>query len=396
MTAPFDLRTVFLVGSCTTMLAVLTFVALHRMYARALPALHAYALAMLCTATALALGALRNSLPEWAGFVASNALVSVGSVLVFEGTRRLFGKSTPQARLAALIAAGALLWIWFGNEPTEVRQRVITMSAMQFAFSAAIALIILRAPEFGRLPYVRALFVFFAAFGSINLARGLHALFDAQVLRDSVFAPNPLQLAFGVFFALSPIAFALLIQMVLHARISSELHRRATTDDLTGLLSRGHFFDLVREELQRPSNGGRVRHLLMIDLDHFKSINDLHGHSAGDQALQHAARVLQDALGHHGLLGRYGGEEFCALIVSNSPAAAEYVVERMHKGLESAPLLIDSARLRLTASIGTVPVAGPDSLERALVLADQCVYRAKTEGRNRVVRFGVAEAEPVV
>jgi len=395
MNDPFDLRTVYLVGSCTTMLAVLTFVALHRMYARALPALHAYALAMLCTAMALGLGALRDSLPEWAGFIASNALVSVGSILVFEGTRRLFGKATPQAWLAVPIAATTLLWIWFGNAPAEVRLRVLTMSAMQFAFSAATAFVIFRASEFGRLPYVRALFVFFVTFGGVNLARGLHTLFNTQVLRDSVFAANPLQLAFVVCFALSPIAFALLIQMVLHARISSELHRRATTDDLTGLLSRGHFFDLVREELEQASNSSRVRHLLMIDLDHFKSINDVHGHSAGDTALQHAARVLQAALGNHGLLGRYGGEEFCALIVSNSPAAAEYIVERMHKALESAPLLIDGERLRLTASIGTVPVAGPDTLERALVLADQCVYRAKTEGRNRVVRFGVAEAEPV-
>jgi len=396
MTAPFDLRTVFLVGSCTTMLAVLTFVALHRMYARALPALHAYALAMLCTATALALGALRNSLPEWAGFVASNALVSVGSVLVFEGTRRLFGKSTPQAWLAVLIAATTLLWIWLGSDPAGVRQRVITMALLHAVFSAGAAVVVMRAGEFGQLRYVRALFAVFVAFGSLNLARALHTSFDTQVLRESVFTNNPLQLALVVCLALTPITLALLVQMVLHARISSELHRRATTDDLTGLLSRGHFFDLVREELQRPSNSGRLRYLLMIDLDHFKSINDLHGHSVGDQALQHAARVLQNTLGSQGLLGRYGGEEFCALIVGAGPVGAEYIVERMRQALEAAPLSIGDKQLRLTASIGTVPIAGPDSLERALVQADQCVYRAKTEGRNRVVRFGAVEIAPVV
>lgn len=396
MAEPFDLRTVYLVGSCTTMLALATFVALHRMYSRALPALHAYALAMLCVTIGIGLTSLRSSLPVWASFVASNALVSVGSVLVFEGTRRLFGSATPQAWLAVPIIATTLLWIWLGGEPAGVRQRVMTMAVLQAAFSTASAIVVMRAAEFGRLRYVRALFGFFVTFGVLNLARTLHTLLDTQVLRDSIFANNPLQLALVVSFALAPITLALLIQMVLHARISSELHRRATTDDLTGLLSRGHFFELVREELQRPSSSGCVRYLLMIDLDHFKSINDLHGHSVGDQALQHAARVLQNTLGSQGLLGRYGGEEFCALVVSAGPAGAEYIVERMRKALEATPLAVGDKQLRLTASIGTVPIAGPDSLERALVQADQCVYRAKTEGRNRVVRFGVVEVEPVV
>lgn len=127
-----------------------------------------------------------------------------------------------------------------------------------------------------------------------------------------------------------------------------------------------------------------------------KSVNDRFGHAVGDRALRHAAAVLKKALKNAGLLGRYGGEEFCALIRSCSDADANRTIDELRRALEAAPMRAGAATIVLTASIGAVPVDDSESLERLLVHADQCVYQAKTEGRNRVVRLGEMMAEPVV
>lgn len=105
---------------------------------------------------------------------------------------------------------------------------------------------------------MRTLATFFTGYALIHLLRGIAALMGVHSAAGGVFAPSPAQVGFGLVFALSPIALAMIVQMMLHARISGELHRRATTDELTGLHSRRHFFELSRERLRRPPrDGGR-------------------------------------------------------------------------------------------------------------------------------------------
>lgn len=106
--------------------------------------------------------------------------------------------------------------------------------------------------------------------------------------------------------------------------------------------------------------------------------------------------MLKNGLKNSGLLGRYGGEEFCALIRSSTYADAYRTIDELRLALEAAPMRAGRATIVLTASIGAVPVENAESLERVLVHADYCVYRAKTEGRNRVVRSCEMLAEPVV
>lgn len=396
-TALFDLRTIFLVGGFTAALGAMAFEGLARMYRPAAAAMRRYALALAAIGAGMSLIALRDSgLPAWLGYAGMNWLQSAGIVLTADATLRLFGRVQPGWLLAGQLAGLAALWTWLGSDPDLATERVLTTSALHFVFAAVCVHTIRRAGAWREQPYVRTLATFFTGYALIHLLRVVAALIGVPATAGGVYAPSPAQIGFVLAFALSPIALAMIVQVMLHARISGELHRRATTDELTGLHSRRHFFELSRQRLRERHAAGAVHHLLMIDLDHFKSVNDRFGHAVGDRALRHAAAVLKKALKSAGLLGRYGGEEFCALIRSGSDTDANCTIDELRRALEAAPMRAGTATIVLTASIGAVPVGDGDSLERLLVHADQCVYQAKTGGRNRVVRLGDLMAEPVV
>lgn len=391
----FDPRTAFLVGACTAALGALTFAALQPMYRADAASLRRYAAAMATTAAGLLLLSMRGFLPPMLAHAGANTLMSFGIVACVDATMRLFGRTPPTWLFVLQLAGLALLWAWLGDDPQRAQLRVVAFSAVHTLWPAAIAWMIGRTPRWRRQGYAPALRWLFVGYAGAHLARAVTVWLGASVSGGAL-TPGTSQIAFVLIFVLSPIALAQIVQMILHARVSGELHRRATTDELTGLYSRAYFFELARERLRRPHPAGTVHHLLMIDLDHFKSVNDRYGHSVGDRALRHAARVLHGAIRPCGFVGRYGGEEFCALIRSHSDDGAKRIIDGVRKAVAAAPLRSGDAVIALTASIGAVPVGDAESLERVLVHADHCVYRAKAEGRNRVVRQGEILAEPIV
>jgi diguanylate cyclase (GGDEF)-like protein len=126
--------------------------------------------------------------------------------------------------------------------------------------------------------------------------------------------------------------------------------------------------------------------LLMIDIDHFKSVNDRYGHPAGDRVLRDVARLLQEGVRTVDTVGRYGGEEFVAILPQTEMADARQLAERLRRAIEAHVVKVPAGEIRVTVSIGVakypaVAIATPDDLVRA---ADQALYRAKEEGRNRV------------
>jgi diguanylate cyclase (GGDEF)-like protein/PAS domain S-box-containing protein len=164
-----------------------------------------------------------------------------------------------------------------------------------------------------------------------------------------------------------------------------ELRRLATTDHLTGLANRRHFLGQVDLELERFKRYARPAALLMMDLDHFKQVNDTYGHATGDRALQHFATVAQAVLRRTDLLSRLGGEEFAALLPDADPEGAGHLAERLRGALADAPIPLETGNIALTVSIG-VALFSPADLETSAILgrADRALYRAKDRGRNRV------------
>ena len=168
-------------------------------------------------------------------------------------------------------------------------------------------------------------------------------------------------------------------------RHEQKLEQLATTDVLTGLANRRAFMARLEAELALAGPGGPQGMLVMLDLDHFKRVNDTYGHAAGDRVLVHLAQLLRgQALRQGDLAGRLGGEEFAVLLPRTSPQEGAVVAERLRVALENS--LIDSGEGRMiaiTLSAGVAPLAGTS--ESSLAQADAALYRAKNSGRNRVV-----------
>jgi len=164
-----------------------------------------------------------------------------------------------------------------------------------------------------------------------------------------------------------------------------ELRHLATTDLLTGLPNRRHFLHRVEQELARFHRFGQPLALLMLDIDHFKQINDRHGHAAGDAVLQHFAAVALGALRATDIIGRLGGEEFAVLLPGTDLEGARQYAERLRREMEGQPCRAASQVIDFTVSIGLTLLNRNDSTtDLPLARADAALYRAKRGGRNRV------------
>ena len=158
----------------------------------------------------------------------------------------------------------------------------------------------------------------------------------------------------------------------------------AIRDALTGAYNRGHLFEVLRHECARSNRNGGPLSICMFDLDHFKQINDRFGHPAGDAVLKRFGDIAKAALRAADVLGRYGGEEFLAVLPDTGAPGAIVVAERIRLAVESAALPEIPAH-RVTVSVGVATRRSTETVEAFLARADQALYRAKEAGRNRVM-----------
>lgn len=165
----------------------------------------------------------------------------------------------------------------------------------------------------------------------------------------------------------------------------------AQTDFLTGLNNRRAFYEHGQPLVNYCERNNRPLSAMMLDVDHFKSINDTHGHVAGDAVLHRLAQVLATAIRKSDVCGRMGGEEFAVLLPDTTMGAASTLAEKLRLSIEETPVFHEGVQLRFTASIG-VAADGYD-IDKLLNCADLALYRAKAEGRNRVVCVGFREDE---
>jgi two-component system cell cycle response regulator len=181
----------------------------------------------------------------------------------------------------------------------------------------------------------------------------------------------------------------------------AELERRALTDSLTGSKNRGAIVDVLTRELARTRRTGRPTSVVLCDVDHFKNVNDTHGHPAGDTVLRELVRRVKVEVRTHDDLGRWGGEEFLVILPECPAEEAVRVGERLRDSFAREPVQTEVVQITATASFG---VAGTDQgykdVNAIVGAADMALYAAKAAGRNRVVRAGpsegVATAGPTV
>ncbi len=357
--------------------------------ARALPehgaVLRLWGGGMCCGAVAFSGYFLRGHAPAWLTLLAANLAVLGTPIFGLLAHARFLGRRVPLPLLFAVTAFG-----WAGPLATllagaPMAGAVLSMSLAWSALGLATAVLIARTPAAER----RAgSWVSCAAFGALGGMLALRALSvalgpDAVAMGSS----SPLQLL--TLFTSCLFAICGTLGMMTMALDSARQHalERARRDDLTGALSRNAFARVAQQQL----HAGRAMALLMIDIDHFKQVNDGHGHAGGDQVLIHAARLLASRCRSTDLVGRYGGEEFCVLLLDAGMHAAGEFADRLVRDARAAPVRLGNAECRYTISVGyALQAAGTReppqaALSRLFAEADQALYAAKRSGRDRAL-----------
>jgi two-component system, cell cycle response regulator len=173
------------------------------------------------------------------------------------------------------------------------------------------------------------------------------------------------------------------------------LHEQATRDSLTALWNRAMILETLERELTRSRRESQPLAVIMADIDHFKQINDVHGHLTGDRVLRQTAQRLMTMLRPYDTVGRYGGEEFLVVLPGCGASAAMTLAERLRQSMESEPIADNAQTFRVTFSLGVSVWDGQITAQELLQSADSALYEAKRTGRNRVMSAeNLAAAQP--
>ena len=180
-----------------------------------------------------------------------------------------------------------------------------------------------------------------------------------------------------------------------HSQVISSMKDMAIYDTLTHVYNRRQLDQVLEEEFRNSSLKKQPLSIIMVDIDHFKAINDRYGHDEGDKALIHIASLLKASLRKHDIVARFGGEEFLVILAKTTMRDAAVIAERIRRSVEAAPLSAGDEKIHLTVSLGiaAIPAIWPNSKDEFIKYADMALYEAKDKGRNRVC-FYVPTKDP--
>ncbi len=193
-----------------------------------------------------------------------------------------------------------------------------------------------------------------------------------------------------IIWAVYPILLYACVTSIIHARLAAKLRNAADLDVLTGAHSRRYLFEAGEQILdRRAENQSNSATVLLIDVDHFKKVNDQWGHLVGDSVLKHCVDCIREVVrGDDAVIGRYGGEEFCILLSKSALQDATGLAERIRLHLADNPYRQGDVVVAVTVSIGVAQDPGQGTLDTLIKMADERLYRAKNGGRNRVIDQG--------
>lgn len=334
------------------------------------------------TATFLFLGTHLTSLP-----MAGVLIAMVGLMLLQHGVRHFTGQPRPHAVHAAMLAAAALA-SWIGDDPAWRPQQAVvhyTLMAVLYLWTAldlyrhARDALHLRWPVLMTIPLALA--------GLNAIGRAARTALKPEALATEIASNSTLNVGTAMaVVALIVMLHATLMALVV-ASLIQKLRWQARHDGLTGLLNRRAMQETIDQELGRSRRAGDTFAVVMLDVDHFKALNDIHGHPAGDHALKHIAALLQTSVREIDRVGRFGGEEFIVLLPGLGLAQAGAVAETLRQRLAIQRWQCEGVAepLALSASFGVAQWRGPsEDPARLVVRVDKALYRAKHAGRNQV------------
>ncbi len=320
--------------------------------------------------------------------LAGSALLVGAALLALHGFRQFFRqRSSITWEYGAIVAILAGLVYWTYILP-DVNARAAVVSGFIAYVRFGIGWLVQRYRPAGRPKYSYHFVTVAAVLGAIVHAVRCVAYAFGLAHETTFLEATPINVAFVGLATLTLPCLSLGMVMLAHDRLAEQMERLATIDDLTGVLGRRAFiaraealFDVAKAEKSKLS-------IAILDIDHFKSINDGFGHAAGDRALAHIASLLSHETRQTDVVGRIGGEEFALLLPRTGKEEAAHVTDRL-RGIVSTSVSRDpTADLVCTVSAGVEEFDACDSLASVMARADAALYAAKADGRNRVMLVG--------
>ena len=342
-------------------------------------------------AVAFLLFAVRGWIPEAVSILGANLAVGTAALVRFEGFRRFVGidwfrRGNLIVIAVLMLLAGYFFFVW-NNEFS----RAAVMSIVVIYFILNIIYTLVKAPSQSEKPLLRVIILMHAGYVLVMTGR---ILFWAQSVPDmNLFSPIMVNVGFFVYDLLNNIALTIVFIMLNGQRLTSHLtvaqqalELLATKDSLTDLYNHRTLRELGQAELLRSRRMNHELALLMFDIDHFKNVNDLYGHAAGDKVLKTIEKQALQTCRAIDVVARMGGDEFVVLLPETSRKNAVVVAERLKRTVAQEACEWEGTQIKITLSIGLAALSPDDrEFEALLRRADDALYEAKRSGRDRLV-----------
>ncbi|GAB1845808.1 GGDEF domain-containing protein [Achromobacter xylosoxidans] len=331
--------------------------------------------------------------PRWASILLPNMLISLALCAYYTGVRRLLGQRVPRRLMGVACAAAWLALVGYTYLDSQVAPRIVAMSTLQMGFMFAVAVAVARGVPANRSRY-SYYFVWSVAMISGLTCALRSILFATGVAQaDFLLQPTTWNIVFMTLGVLAMPCLTLGTIMIIHDRMLADREHEASTDFLTGLMSRKAWWLQAERYCAQALRTRRPLSLLLLDIDHFKRINDTHGHAAGDAVLRHFGLLATATLRTGDHLGRVGGEEFSVLFADMRSDAVLEVAQRLLDSVRRTPCAHGGSTIAYTFSAGVVDWLSGENLQAFFERADRMLYAAKQAGRNRVLGPGMHQAE---
>jgi len=316
----------------------------------------------------------RGVFPDLFSMVVANTLLLVGTTAFYIGCRRFLGHGGGWRLWGSVAALSALLFAWLTYGYSSYPLRLGSFTALMICIHAANLRFLLRHGG-KRFPVrlVEVVLVLHIAVLAVRLSTTLVGRAGNDLMEPSLY-----QTLYIGAYVLTVLMLSIGAVLMATDRLTTELNHLATHDALTHTLNRRALLERFEEELARSQRTGKGPALMMLDLDHFKAVNDTRGHQHGDAVLVHFVQRAQAVLRRPDRLGRYGGEEFVVLLPETGAQNAQAVAQRIHAAAASGHALDCQLSIGLTTWLGP-----QDTLDAMLARADKALYQAKAQGRNQ-------------
>jgi diguanylate cyclase (GGDEF)-like protein len=381
----FDIRSGLLVGALLTLLiGVVLAVVARAMPAVFRPAMNWWVAATLLQPAGFVLLSQRDQLPAWVTIVVANACIAGAFAAYAVALRRFHRLTVPHFLLWGMVALAVGVSVWFGLVQPDLTKRLIAISVVLAWMLGYCAWTIYRGPD-GRGLVRHVAGAAFLGAALIMVYRALALTWDpGQVI--AVFQLTHVQLlTYGVG-SILPVVATVGFLLLCTDRSQRELERAARVDYLTDVYNRRAIEELGTRAIASARRHGVPLALQVVDIDHFKRINDELGHAAGDLALVRAVERIRECLRAEDVLGRLGGEEFIVLMPNSDGASATAAAERIREAFSARPLDLRGQSRKVTLSIGVAVLAPADRLfSQLLQRGDRAMYAAKHAGRDLVM-----------